>query len=253
MDVKTIKNQLTVLLKRWPGLYDLAKKNYVTLDHLRHVICGTKLEEHYWFRRHSANDWGRPGTDWIKSYWDSVNHPHRKFLAKIISKHKPKSILEIGCNCGPNLYLLAKKFPKVKIVGLDINPLAVQKGTEWFTKEGISNVNLVIGKADNLQRFKDEEFDVVFTDAVLIYIGPDKIRKVLKEFLRITNKALVLNEWHAPNSNLLGEYKDHWVRNYVALLKNFVAITKITVTKISEKLWSDKNWQNYGYVIEVCK
>jgi ubiquinone/menaquinone biosynthesis C-methylase UbiE len=161
--------------------------------------------------------------------------------------------LEIGCNCGPNLYLLARRFPDVEIVGIDINPAAVQKGNDWFTQEGIKNVKLLLGKADELGQFKDKSFDIVFTDAVLIYIGPDKIKEVIKGMLGITRKALILFEWHSFGcaSHPLGVHVGHWMRDYVSLLKEFVPQENIYVIKMPEELWADKYWQKYGGVVEV--
>ncbi|MGQ9460516.1 MAG: class I SAM-dependent methyltransferase [Candidatus Bathyarchaeaceae archaeon] len=170
-----------------------------------------------------------------------------------ISKFSPLSILEVGCNCGPNLYLLAKRFPDAEIRGIDINSVAVQKGNEWFAQEGISNVKLFVGKADDLRQFQDRSFDVVFTDAVLIYIGPDKIKKVIGEMLRVARKALIFLEWHGFNSksNPLGIYVGHWMRDYVTLLKEFIPEKKIKAIKMPEELWPDKNWQRWGAIIEV--
>lgn len=64
-------------------------------------------------------------------------------------------------------------------------------------QEGISNVKLLEGKADTLGEFQDKSFDIVFTNALLIYIGPDEIREVVKEMIRITRKALILMELHS--------------------------------------------------------
>lgn len=235
-----MKDRLKLLLKSW-----------------QMRLFGTKLEEKYWVTRHlhKGDDWGNKENDWVRGYWDSRSHSHRSFLMEKISKFSPSSILEVGCNCGPNLYLLAKRFPNAEIIGIDINSMAVQKGNEWFVQEGISNVKLFVGKADDLRQFQDKSFDVVFTDAVLIYVGPDKIKKVVGEMLRVARKALVFLEWHCFNSkcNPLGVYAGHWVRNYVSLLKEFVPEDKIGVVKMPEELWLDKNWQKWGAIIEVVR
>ena len=134
-----------------------------------------------------------------------------------------------------------------------MNACDVQKGNEWLAQEGISNITLLEGKADELGQFKDRSFDIVVTDAVLIYVGPDKIKKVIAEMLRVSRQALILLEWHSFNSksNPLGVYVGHWMRDYVALLEDFVPENKIKVIKMSEELWPDKNWQRLGGVIEV--
>ena len=49
-------------------------------------------------------------------------------------------------------------------------------GNEQLAQEGIPSVRLMVGKADELDQFQNSSFDIVFTNALLIYAGPDKIR-----------------------------------------------------------------------------
>ena len=236
---------------------------YSKFRYLKYLLACTKVCESEWATRHlregerERDDRGKGSDDWIKGYRDSLEHSHRSFLIETISKYNPSSILEVGCNCGPNLYLLAKKFPDAKIIGIDINPVVVQKGDEWLTQKGVSNVRLSIGKADELDQFQDKSFDLVFTDAVLIYMGPDKIKEVMKEMIRITCRALILMEWYSfeperRDPKGLGVFHSgNWKRDYVALLKQFVPEEDIYVTKITGDIWPDKNWQDVGAVIEV--
>jgi len=111
--------------------------------------------------------------------------------------------------------------------GVDINPLAIKKGNEWLLQNEISNIKLLEGKADELGQFQDKSFDVVFTDAVLTYIGPDKIETVIKDLIRITRKALILVEWYNFGSDQKDPsghgiyYKGLWKRNYMNLIKQF--------------------------------
>lgn len=260
-----MRERLKRLLKKSPRLYSFLAKVYsygaLKLRYLQERLLGTRLAEREWATRHlrRGNNWNDTkhagdNDEWIKSYWESRDHRHRQFLLEHITKISPlSSILEIGCNCGPNLYLLARKFPDVEIVGIDINPAAVQKGNEWFAQGGIRNVKLLVGKADRLEQFEDKSFDIVFTDAVLIYIGPDKIKDVIKGMLRITRKALVFFEWHSFGcpSDPRGVYVGHWMRDYTALLKEFVPEETIHITKMPEELWDDKYWRKYGGVVEV--
>lgn len=242
-------------LRRWPRLYGFLRKVYYACRGIQRRLQGTKLEEKYWATAHlrKGDDWGNKKGDWAKGYWDSRDHIHRSFLMERIFKFSPSSVLEIGSNCGPNLYILAKKFPDADIRGVDINPEAVQKGNEWFAQEHVSNVKLSVGKADDLRQFQDKSFDVVFTDAVLIYVGPDKIRKVVKEMLRVAREALIFLEWHdfESSSNPLGTYVGHWKRDYVAVLREFVPEDRVSVTKLREELWADQKWQRWGAVIEA--
>ena len=255
-----MRSKLKSFLEHRPALYFFIAKVYTVYTYialrfrrLKEYLLGTKVREKEWATKHI-----REGNDWIKFYWSFKNHSHRPFLIEKTSKFFPHSILEIGCNCGPNLCLLAEKFPDAKIMGIDINPMAVQKGNEWLAQEGISNVKLLVGKADELGQFQDKSFDVVFTDAVLIYIGPDKIKDVIREMIRITRQALILVEWHSFESQNKDPYElgvyyyGYWKRDYVALLKQFVREEQIRVTKITEDIWPDKNWKEVGAVIEVA-
>lgn len=189
---------------------------------------GSKIDEIYWQFRHVFGN-----RKWAEKYLleASLNHPHRKFIIDKIASYIPfKTILEIGCASGPNLYLLAKKFPEVKLYGIDISKKAVETGNELLKKEGISNVKLYTGKADELGQFPDKSFDVVFTDATLIYVAPDKINKVIGEMLRVARKAVILNEWYKENPKSF--YNDHWVHNYKLLFKQFILEEKIKFTKL---------------------
>jgi len=228
------------------------------------------LTDKEWACRHLYD-----GEEWIESYWKSRDHPHRSFLVDIICKFSPiHSILEVGCASGPNLYHIAKRFPDAEVRGVDINPMAVEKGNEWFRKEGISNVKLEVGKAQDLKIFGDKSFDVVFTDAVMIYVSPDEAEQVAREMLRI-GRAVVMCEWHLFNrwfalllngyyclrlrseaskfrSASLGFFVGHWVRDYRALFEGFVQKKDIRVTKLPRELWNDKGWQRWGAIIAVA-
>lgn len=225
---------------------------------------------------------------WRTEFNRSLKHPHRTLLVEKISSHSPiSSILEIGCGHGVNLYLLAKKFPDAKIVGLDINPKAVATAQEFFIKEKILNVRFDVGKIQELSRFDDKSFDIVLTDAMLIYIQPNEIEPTIRELLRVGN-VVIFNEWHCfhrflalcidtyfcfklkyetmkfskenvsllrclftPKSVSLGLYIGHWVRNYTTLFGQFVPRKNITVTKTPNEFWDDKKWQKWGAIIEV--
>jgi len=207
---------------------------------------GTKVDETYWRFRHIFT------RKWAEGYISesSINHHHRQFLIEKIAVYAPfKTILEIGCASGPNLYLLQKKFPEVEFFGIDISRHAIKTGEEWFRKNRIKNIKLSEGRVDDLKKFPSKSIDIIFTDAVLIYIGPDKIIKVIEEMMRVGKKAIILNERHDDSS--LFSYKDHWTYNYKALFSRFVDEKKIKISKFPPDLWSIEGWKEYGAVVEV--
>jgi ubiquinone/menaquinone biosynthesis C-methylase UbiE len=237
-------------------LRELRGKVYSTFLSVKRNILGTTVDEKYWSKRKISDtgDWNdKEQTDWIKGYWNSQTHPHRAILLDTIEKYHPDSILEVGCNCGPNLCLLAKKYPYARIVGIDINRDAVERGREFFSTQGITNVQLFVNKADCLEMFDDGEFDVVFTDAVLIYIGSDKILNVLKELLRITKKTTISLEWHSSEYSDKGIFCGHWVHNFSKLVEKIDPERRFKTRKITEAEWPDPKWIQYGYIIEICR
>jgi ubiquinone/menaquinone biosynthesis C-methylase UbiE len=226
------------------------------------------LTDKEWATRHVYDE------NWIEGYWKSRDHPHRTFLAEKIGEFSQvRNILEIGCASGPNLYNIARKFPDADLRGIDINPMAVQKGNEWLRQDGISNVKLEVGRVQELAQFADKSFDVVFTDAVLIYISPREIEEAVKEILRIS-RAVVLCEWQLFSvwlallfnayyclrlkseafkfkSSSHGFFVGHWVRDYRILFKEFVPQENICISKIPKEMWDDKGWQTWGAIIEM--
>ena len=207
---------------------------------------GTKVDETYWRFRHIFT------RKWAEGYIseNSINHAHRQFLIDKIVVYAPfESVLEIGCASAPNLYILQKKFPEAKFFGIDISRHAIEIGKEWFLKNRIKNIELFEGRADDLKKFPDKSIDIIFTDAVLIYIGPDKIKKVIEEMIRLGKKAIILNERH--DNSTLSSWRDHWIYNYKALFSKFIDEKKIKISKFPRGLWPVEGWEKYGAVIEV--
>jgi len=63
-------------------------------------FIGTRFEERRWASKSSSYTSGS----------NALNHPHRRFLvSRILKFHQIKSLLEVDCGVGPNLFLLSKK------------------------------------------------------------------------------------------------------------------------------------------------
>ena len=236
-----MKQLFAHFLKRWPTLYCLIAKIYdtVSLRRWEARLLGERAQERWWARRKIA-----------EGYWNNREHPSKEFLVGRIAAFSPiHSILEVGCASGPNLYLIAREFPNAEVWGIDINTAAIKYGNEQFAKEGMLNVKLLAGKADELGQFQDRSFDIVFTNALLTHISPDKIKEIMEGMVRITRRALLLMEWHSFETL----HRDHmagahsWIRDYVALLKQFIREDQIKVIKIPEGVWPSKGWQRFGW------
>lgn len=186
-------------------------------------------------------DWTKDDEDAVRSLWDQRHVERNYYLRDKIAKFSPQSILEVGCGCGNILSLLAKQHPIANIVGIEINLVAVECGNDWLYKEGILNVNLEVGRAEQLSKFLDKSFDVVFSSAVLMYVRQEDIKNVLSNMLRIAKKGIMLLEMHADNQKkYLGELypPSNWKRDYRKIFNELgISNDRITIEPVSAYIW----------------
>lgn len=231
-------------LKRSPCLFSAIKHSYLALRRVLETrIVDTALEEWIWKTRHIYK-----GRSWAQGYLNDVRHSHRVQVISAVASFYPfKSVLEIGCNSGPNMVLLNNKYPETAIYGIDINRHAISVGEQNVRELCLHNIKFLYGMAHKLRHFKDKSVDVVFTDAVLMFVGPSRIRQVISEIQRVARKGIVFHEYHSwepPKHN----YEDgRRVYNYNDLLMEvFPATSKIRFEK--SKLTGGA-WSRYGFLV----
>ena len=196
--------------------------------------------EEYW-KNHKA--------DWVKSYWDTRDHPHRALILEKLKKIRCGSLCEIGCNCGPNLSRIKEAFPAIQIGGMDINPTAIETA-----KKLLPNGNFDVSNAEDIF-LSDRSVDVVLTDACLIYVRPHKIKEVIKEIRRVVRNNVLFVEFHSKNPliRLLLRLKGYYAYNYEKLLDKY-DFWDIKIEKIPKGSWPDsKGWERFGYIISAKK
>jgi ubiquinone/menaquinone biosynthesis C-methylase UbiE len=234
-------------LRNFPILYNVLQLNYYRLLYLGEKLLGSEFHKWIWKNQDA------PDFEQLKQ---EMSHPHRNFLVTHILKNAPfEKVLEVGCNSGQNLFLLAQKDARSSFYGVDINYRFIQAGQEWCKQYGFQNVFLKIGKAEDLSQFIDQSFDITFSDATLMYIGPDKIIQALEEIIRITQKRIIFNEWGKKSTSFEEKscwYDFHWVHDYGELIKNIIPNAKIKECKLPAGQWlSGGGWEKYGTYIEV--
>lgn len=204
----------------------ILSKQYIAKK--KHLPDFTKKNTNYWVERE---------LDWAKSYWD-IDHPHRKVFANI---EEPESVLEIGCGCGANLKVIQNKFPDVELAGIDINKEAIKEA-----KLKLPEADLKVGNATKIPF--ERKFDLVITDALLIYIGRRKITKVLKEIRRVGKKVMFV-EFHTIDKErrkTLEISDNYYAYNYNRLLKDF---KDVKVEQLPKGTWLGEPWESSGYII----
>ena len=186
---------------------------------------------------------------WANISINSQQFKHRyKFVDTIASFQETKKILEIGCAAGPNLRLLRENLPKTELTGIDINKKCVDIGNKYFQSKSDYNCKLFNKSTDQLSFFKDKSFDVVCSQAVFIFLPPDKIEKAIFDITRLSRKGLVLHEYYKKEANKGYFDEGCWVYDYPAILNKFLDNPKI---QISSSSFKGGSWDTFGRIIKV--
>jgi SAM-dependent methyltransferase len=235
-------------LRKFPIAYNGLQWVYYRLLYFgEKYFLGSEFHKWVWKKQNPPN---------FEQLKEEIIHPHRKFLVNHILERAPfEKALEIGCNAGQNLFLLAQKKSNSSFYGIDINDRFIQAGQEWCKHYRVQNVFLQVGKAEDLSQFTDRAFEITFSDATLMYVGPDKIMQALKEIRRITQKIIIFNEWckKATRSEEKSWWYDfHWVHDYGALIRDIIPDAKIMEHRLPAGQWlPGGGWEKYGTYIEV--
>jgi len=129
--------------------------------------------------------------DWIRA-WKEDPHWDKEESSRLVDvlldsyKVEPGSILEIGCGNGVDSITFGKK-TKAKVVGIDISPDAIKAANE---SNDLKNVKFMVGDAEKLD-FKDDQFDLVYSMAVLHSTDLDKSISEVSRVLKKGGQALL--------------------------------------------------------------
>ena len=199
------------------------------------------FQSHIW-----AGERGDPAHLNYMSELDSVRN---KVLWEVLRSFHPQTVVEIGSSLGSKIVTFAKDNPGMKLVGLDINPNAVEKGQLIADEMQLDNLTFeVFDIAKNsISDLKLEMKDtVIFSWATLIYIHPINIVKVLKSILKQEPLGFVFIEQHSDKltvSRKRGKIihgGPNYIRDYLHLLEKLGAFTKYQIQSypISSEIWS---------------
>jgi len=144
-----------------------------------------------------------------RGYAKPKSNDRTVFLLKLLKnfvKNYDSKILEIGCNAGRNLAYLNKNNYH-NLSGIEISKKALDVMDELFPelKQNTKIYNSSV--EEKIKNFDDNEFDLVFTMAVLEHIHSDS-EWIFKEMNRISKNFLILIE------DELNESWRHFPRNY---------------------------------------
>ncbi|MFA6009825.1 MAG: methyltransferase domain-containing protein [Desulfobacteraceae bacterium] len=129
-------------------------------------------------------------------------------LVSRINQVEPKRIIDIGCGPGNSTQILAQKWPKSKIVGIDSSASMIEKA-----KQDYPNQEWVIA---NVSSYESEmKFDLVFSNAVIQWI-PNHEELLIKFHNLLSDEGVVAVQvpqfWDMPLGKIIDNIANdaHW-------------------------------------------
>ena len=223
-------------------LKTILKALYWFMQRLARWLVGTRLDTWRWKFMVSGDEYAR--------FSPSHNHPHRSWFAhKVMAiKPKPATILEFGCGPGDNLTALRDAGFAGSYIGLDVNAKVIDNAKAQFADDAAARFS--VSTNDTLTQMAENSVDLIMTDAVLLYIGPDQIADVIGQMLRVSRSGLCLIEMHDPSASGAGSYsRDGFLRNYQHLAAPLDA--SVRLQKLPTDIWPTGRWPQFGHLIKI--
>jgi len=164
--------------------------------------------------------------------------PQKEIIAKEIDIDFD-SILEVGCQWGENILALERKFPNKRILGVDMDTEVISEGRKYLLR-GM----LTYGDVRSLD-YKDNEFDIVFTNALICMLEKSDVKQAIKEIKRVAKKQIMFIE--LMTEDLIGRVhgKGRVGVNWKQMFP------KAEIRKITKEEWDAEPWLSFGYLIKL--
>lgn len=208
-------------------------------------------QENFW-----TGDFGREYTDRNSRHLNEWNDFYRRtwgqsklemnadFLSDLPREAR---ILEVGCNTGMQLRGL-QEAGFSQLYGVEVQPYAVERAKE-FTQ----HVNVLEGSGFDLP-FRDDFFDLVCTNGVLIHIAPEDLPRLMAEMVRCSRRYIWGFEYYAPETtaiNYRGNEGFAWKSNFAQLfLDHFPELRLVKQRLYPYVLDAERGNQDVMYLLE---
>jgi ubiquinone/menaquinone biosynthesis C-methylase UbiE len=147
-----------------------------------------------------------------KSFYNrqTQDSSHIEAILGILPIQSEMIVLDLGTGSGYLAFALAKKYPDVTVVGLDIVEKALEQNRLRAAEEGLSNISF-ISYNGKLLPFDDKSFDIVVTRYALHHF-PD-IAMSLSEVSRImSDKGCFFISDPTPNADDKSGFADEYMQ-----------------------------------------
>lgn len=124
---------------------------------------------------------------------DPVLASMRKRVALEIGANK--SVIDIACGTGAQLFEIAEK--STKVTGVDLSESMIGFAIKTADKRGISNADFHVCDATDLSIFQDNTFDIAILSLALHQFSPVLYKPILNEMKRVA-KTIILLDYAVP-------------------------------------------------------
>lgn len=109
----------------------------------------------------------------------------------------PTSILDVGCGGGQFAIKLAKKYPRARVVGIDLNSDAIAFANRQLAtmKNPPKNVSFELRTDEKLQE-PEGSYDVVLATLVCHHLNDSDFIDFLKRASKVAKKKVIINDLH---------------------------------------------------------
>lgn len=155
----------------------------------------------------------------------ALAHKRLPFWADLQRRYPVESVLEVGCNAGPNLAAIARSGAAARVIGCDVNERALLdfRLLRWSPDAGDGYMfdprrhGTFVASAAKLPPDLTARFELVFTAGVLIHLPADACYSAMSEMVRVSARYVLAIEYHAATEVEVpyrGQREALWKRPY---------------------------------------
>lgn len=203
---------------------------------------------------YNVNDWTNRDYEIVQKAISTFDLPHRKILLKYMKMmfkfDASIDVLDVGGGLGSNVINCAGQFTNCSFEVLEIQKKAIEVGQAFANSKKMFNIHFT--NADvRFYNFPNDKYDLIFVDAVFLYLNDIESKMLLRNLIRSTKKYLIIVDFNVSNRFLRTTYRirDGYIHNFYKSLSS-EPIQKIKISQIGESGFTGR-WAHFGSIIEI--